>query len=119
MSSGRRARWIGSAGARQSQRQETERSSRKGPVHDWVMQITLWKRKAWEYLVRHMKLSTSPSSPSDQLAALRASLAHFEQSPDFGDAESVAAIRRHLVVRIREAEGAVRRPPWVRVEEAA
>jgi hypothetical protein len=51
----------------------------------------------------------------DQLAALRASLQHFEQSPDFGDSESVEIIRRHLMVRIREAEGALRCPPWVRI----
>jgi hypothetical protein len=63
------------------------------------------------------------SSHMDQLTALRASLTHFEQSPDFGDAESVAAIRRHLVVRIREAEGVLRCPAWMQVraqvEEAA
>jgi hypothetical protein len=72
-----------------------------------------------------MNWTSSSSSPSfrsphpDQLTALRESLAHFEQSPDFGDLESVAAIRRHLVVRIRETEGALRRPAWVQVEEAA
>ena len=57
------------------------------------------------------------------LANLRETLRHFEQSPDFGDAEAVDAIRRHLQVRIREAEGALRCPPWLRVtvrmEEAA
>jgi hypothetical protein len=51
----------------------------------------------------------------DQLTALRASLWHFEQSPDFGDTEAVEVIRRHLEVRIREAEGALRCPPWVQV----
>jgi hypothetical protein len=51
------------------------------------------------------------SSPMDQLTALRASLEHFEQSPDFGDSESVDVIRRHLELRIRQAEGAVRFPP--------
>jgi len=50
-----------------------------------------------------------------QLAALRASLEHFEQSPDFGDAETVKEIRRHLELRIREAEGALRCPPWMQV----
>jgi hypothetical protein len=58
----------------------------------------------------------------DQLTALRASLEHFEQSPDFGDSESVDAIRRHLELRIRQAEGAMRFPPRlqgkVRVEAA-
>ena len=54
-------------------------------------------------------------SPMDQLAELRASLRHFEQSPDFGDMEAVEVIRRHLEVRIREAEGALRCPPWVQV----
>ena len=83
------------------------------------MQITLRKGKAWEYQVRYMKRVTSPS-PMEQLATLRASLEHFEQSPDFGDSESVAAIRLHLQLRIREAESALRRPPWVkaRVEAA-
>jgi hypothetical protein len=63
-----------------------------------------------------------PTFPTDQLAALRASLEHFEQSPDFGDSESVEIIRRHLMVRIREAEGALRCParvtPTMRVEAA-
>lgn len=52
-------------------------------------------------------------SPLDQLAKLRANLEHFEQSPDFGDSESVEIIRRHLEVRIHEAEGALRFPPRV------
>lgn len=55
------------------------------------------------------------ASPMDQLAALRASLEHFEQSPDFGDSDAVEIIRRHLMVRIRETEGALRCPPWVEV----
>jgi len=56
----------------------------------------------------------------DRLLALRASLEHFEQSPDFGDSDSVAAIRRCLELRIRETEDALRRPPWAkaRVEAA-
>lgn len=58
----------------------------------------------------------------DQLATLRASLEHFEKSPDFGDSASVEVIRRHLKVRIREAEGALRCPPWaeasIKVEAA-
>lgn len=54
-----------------------------------------------------MKHMTS-SSPVDQLISLRTSLLHFEQSPDFGDSESVAAIRLHLELRIRQAEGALR-----------
>ena len=41
----------------------------------------------------------------DLLRTLRANLEHFESSPDFGDREAVEAIRRHLKVRIREAEG--------------
>jgi len=77
-----------------------------------VTQITLPARKAWEYLLRHMKRMPS-SSPSDQLTALRTSLEHFEQSPDFGDSDCVAAIRIHLQLRIRQAEGALRCPPWV------
>lgn len=30
---------------------------------------------------------------------------HFNDSPDFGDAEAVEIIRQHLLLRIREAEG--------------
>ncbi|MGC2613123.1 MAG: hypothetical protein WA354_03760 [Terracidiphilus sp.] len=48
--------------------------------------------------------------------ALRAQLHHFDDSPDFGDGEAVAVIRRHLLNRIREAEGAMRRPVWLRSE---
>jgi hypothetical protein len=51
----------------------------------------------------------------DQLANLRASLQHFEQSPDFGDSESVRAICRHLELRIKEAEGALRFPPRLQI----
>jgi hypothetical protein len=54
-------------------------------------------------------------SPLEQLSTLRASLEHFEESPDFGDSETVDVIRRHLMVRIREAEGALRRPPWAQL----
>jgi hypothetical protein len=47
--------------------------------------------------------------PKDEaLRALRAQLQHFDHCPDFGDAEAVAVIRKHLLQRIREAEGAVR-----------
>ncbi|WP_162601819.1 hypothetical protein [Occallatibacter savannae] len=54
-----------------------------------------------------------PASPSplDQLAALRASLSHFESTADIGDSASVAAIRNHLELRIRHAESALRFPP--------
>jgi len=45
--------------------------------------------------------------------ALRAQLHHFDHSPDFGDAESVEAIRRLLLLRIRQAEGAMRCPVWL------
>lgn len=55
----------------------------------------------------------------DQLTALRANLEHFEQSPDFGDAEAAEVIRRHLKVRIREAEGALRCPPWLQIDVKA
>ena len=74
-----------------------------------MTEITFPELKKWEYRVRYMKRI----SPLDQLLLLRASLEHFEQAPDFGDAEAVEVIRRHLMVRIREAEGALRRPPWV------
>lgn len=65
---------------------------------------------------QHMGVSTSLHEmdlPLDQLKTLRAILEHFEQSPDFGDSENVEAIRQHLKVRIREAEGALRCPPWL------
>lgn len=75
-----------------------------------VTQITCPARKSWEYQLRHMKHMVSPS-PADQLTSLRTSLEHFVQSPDFGDSESVAAIRLHLELRIRQAEGALRFPP--------
>lgn len=41
----------------------------------------------------------------DLVEKLRANLQHFENCPDFGDADAVEAICRHLKVRIREAEG--------------
>ena len=40
-----------------------------------------------------------------RLEELRAQLQHFEQSPDFGDADAVDEIRQHLLLRMREAEG--------------
>lgn len=55
-------------------------------------------------LVRHMKTG----SQIDRLQSLKAALQHFDHSPDFGDAEAVEAIRRHLMVRIREAEIAMK-----------
>ena len=53
------------------------------------------------------------SPQQDRVEALRAQLSHFEQSPDFGDAEAVAVIRRHLLLRIREAESASRIRFWL------
>jgi len=50
------------------------------------------------------------------IRALKAQLHHFDHSPDFGDGESVEAIRRHLLLRIREAEGAMRCSIWLRSE---
>jgi hypothetical protein len=47
-----------------------------------------------------------PSHP-ELLYRLRQQLEHFDCSPYFGDGEAVAAIRRHLLVRIREAESLV------------
>ena len=55
-------------------------------------------------LVRHMKTG----SQLHRLERLRANLHHFDHSPDFGDSETVAAIRLHLMMRIREAESAER-----------
>ncbi len=51
----------------------------------------------------------------DQLTTLRANLRHFEQSPDLGDSEAVEAIRQHLRMRIREAEGRLRCAAWLQV----
>jgi hypothetical protein len=54
-------------------------------------------------------------SNTDLLHRLNAQLQHFDRSPDFGDAEAVAAIRRHLLGRIREAESLVQCRMPVRV----
>jgi len=48
-----------------------------------------------------------------RLETLRGYLHHFENSPDFGDGEAVAAIREHLLMRIREVENSIRCPDWV------
>lgn len=53
-----------------------------------------------------------PAPSPYRLEKLRANLKHFENSPDFGDAEAVAVIRRHLLTRIREAESARRYSPY-------
>ena len=45
---------------------------------------------------------------TERLDSLLATLQHFDCSPDFGDSEAVAAIRKHLMVRIREAESVLR-----------
>lgn len=55
-------------------------------------------------------------SHADLLSKLQAQLQHFDRSPDFGDAEAVAAIRQHLLQRIREAEGLMRCHLPVRAE---
>lgn len=56
----------------------------------------------------------------DMLRRLRKQLEHFDGSPDFGDVEAVAEIRRHLILRIREAESLMRFSiEDVRGEEAA
>ena len=49
---------------------------------------------------------------NNRVEELRAQLRHFDSSPDFGDAEAVAAIRRHLLLRIREAESASQSGLW-------
>ena len=61
--------------------------------------------KTWHYLFRPM----NQASHRDVLYKLRAQLEHFDCSPDFGDADAVAAIRQHLLLRIREAESSMRR----------
>lgn len=43
-----------------------------------------------------------------RLEVLNTYLRHFDQSPDFGDSEAVAEIRRLLHDRIRETESAMR-----------
>lgn len=48
------------------------------------------------------------SSQTNLIESLRTKLQHFDHSPDFGDAEAVAVIRQHLLLRIREAEGLMR-----------
>ena len=48
------------------------------------------------------------ASQTTRLQALQAQLQHFNDSPDFGDAEAVKIIRQHLLLRIREAEGDLR-----------
>ena len=53
------------------------------------------------------------------IRALKAQLHHFDHSPDFGDGEAVQVIRQHLLLRIREAEGAVRCQVWLRSEAKA
>jgi len=53
---------------------------------------------------------------SQLLKILREQLQHFDQSPDFGDAEAVAVIRRHLLLRIREAEYAAKCEPRAHFE---
>ena len=51
-------------------------------------------------------MKTAPQN--DRLQALFSMLHHFDHSPDFGDSETVAAIRGHLLVRIREAQSSMR-----------
>jgi hypothetical protein len=55
----------------------------------------------------------------DRLKNLRAYLEHFEQSPDFGDRDSVEEIRRHLLVRIREAESSTQCRDWFELRSEA
>ena len=43
-----------------------------------------------------------------RLEVLNTYLQHFDESPDFGDGEAVAEIRRLLLCRIREVESAMR-----------
>ena len=53
-----------------------------------------------------------------RLEVLNTYLRHFDQSPDFGDSEAVAEIRRHLLIRIREAESAMRCREWLQQSQA-
>jgi hypothetical protein len=70
------------------------------------------QEKSLALLLRHMKTG----SPTDRLHSLLAALQHFDHSPDFGDSEAVAAIRKHLMVRIREAESALHCPDRVQLQ---
>lgn len=73
-------------------------------ISNGVSGITSFADKACHHLFRPM----NHLSQADLLCKLQAQLQHFESSPDFGDAEAVAVIRRHLLVRIREAESGLR-----------
>jgi hypothetical protein len=53
------------------------------------------------------------------LHTLRASLDHFDSSPDFGDAADVRVIKSFLALRIREAESAMRHHADDQVHEGA
>ena len=86
--------------------EDSERRSKSNG--DDVIRITFSSERKWDDLFHRMKRTAA----TEQLNNLRAALNHFDLSPDFGDAEAVDAIRRHLQVRIREAEGALRCPPW-------
>jgi hypothetical protein len=80
-----------------------------------VIKITFLVKTSWEHLVRHMK----KRSQAELLHSLRQQLEHFDHSPDFGDAAAVEQIRRYLVIRIREAEGALQSEQFLRAAEAA
>jgi hypothetical protein len=69
-----------------------------------VTHVTFACCTSWQSLVRHMKHTPL----GDRAEELRSQLRHFENSPDFGDADAVAAIRSLLLLRIREAESATR-----------
>lgn len=63
----------------------------------------LSNEKILALLVRHMKTGQQ----TERVQTLLANLQHFDHCPDFGDSEAVAVIRKHLMVRIREAESAI------------
>src|ERR1700733_12818626 len=85
-------------------RQHEAPAGRGTQIGNSVTCITYSTFKAWHHLFRHM----NQASHRNTLCKLRAQLEHFDRSPDFGDAEAVAAIRRHLLLRIREAESSMR-----------
>ena len=80
-----------------------------------MTQITSSIPEGWH----HLFLDMNRPAESELLYRLQAQLEHFDRSPDFGDAEVVADIRRHLLTRIREAEGSVRCCPVPQVQRVS
>jgi hypothetical protein len=69
-----------------------------------VIHVTFSRSCLWQSSIDCRKMGPL----MDVLSTLRNNLEHFENSPDFGDGETVDFICRHLHMRIREAEGLAR-----------